>query len=486
MSFWQRLLGRRRLPSAYDPESHYNCFIESALPEDRQGVYAELRRTGAICTSGFLPDGRQQLVVENLYEAITAYNRVAKEHVAAVKLSKIRMIELMARESDIEIGLTTKPGDLHHVQKVHLSQLVLDSEAAFRMGVSYHKNGQLESAIECYDQALRDEPDDLRAWHCKIMALAEGGKHKEAIRVADDILTRCPNVGFLWEAKGRTYAGMGQAYAVQAGDCVARACELDSSIEREYLAQINHGVDKWFQELKIKCKEEGMDPKSNVGFWFGKFGEFVDLDDAEKAIICLQMAETAGPDHSVVIDASTMRLIPPGHHLETEDLPNGARIEPLRGFMQTMARRNERLSGSETPLEELAPRELPVVQVRATEDQERGRSHLRRAVALLDPGLAAELERTGVVAGKAWLDRAQAAWADEGNDVNDLNYWLHQADGFLRRSKLPEALICMHVVQDLNPNCFVGGLGEENMMGPASLIVAQLRKAVSRTSQPLD
>jgi len=284
-----------------------------------------------------LPNGKLQLSLTSFSAGIKAINTVAKDKVVVAGLSKAHLIELMTKNPDMEATfvLNTKNPGIKHAERVHLAQIVVDSEEEFRKGVSYHDKKQYQLAIEHYDNAIKIEPEDVRAWHNKIIALSQDGKHQAAIQVATEALGHYPNVGFLWEAKGRILSELGQL--VDAGQCMSKACELDPDIAKKHTGQIDQKMDNRLQALMDDCSKEGKNPETDVDFWFSKFAEYTNSGDAEGAWICLQMAATIKPDYFVMSDASCMALLPPGHMLLSKELlPDNAKVERLRDFFQRM------------------------------------------------------------------------------------------------------------------------------------------------------
>jgi len=337
--FFERLkrITSMPVPDSYDPSLHYNCFIESVTAEDRQAVYKELCRMGKMEASHYLPNGRLQLSLTRFSAGIDAINAVAKNKVIVAGLSKARLIELMTKNPDMEATflLNTNDPDIKHAERIHLTQIVVDSEDAFRNGVKYHEKRQYQQAIKCYDDAIRIEPEDVRAWHNKIMALAQDGKHQEAIKVADEALGRYPNVGFLWEAKGRILGELGQL--LDSGKCMSKACELDPDIAKKHTGQIDQRMDNRLQVLMDACRKEGKNPETDVDFWFSNFAKYTNSGNVEEAWICLQMAATVKPDYFVMSDESGMALLPPGNILLSKELlPEDAKVERLRDFFQRM------------------------------------------------------------------------------------------------------------------------------------------------------
>jgi Tetratricopeptide repeat. len=325
------------VPAAYNSSLHYNCFVETVPSRDRQAVYQELRRMGLLEFSHVLPDGRLQLSVRNVSAALGAYNAVATDKIFAAGLTKARLIELMVNDPDMEITALLKTSNPHvgHAEKVRLAQIIIASEGAFRRGVEYHEQNQYQRAIECYDDAIRIEPEDVRAWHNKIGALMQQGKHQAALEVADKILALHGNVGILWQAKGRTLVDMGRL--PEAGECMSKACALNPNIAKRHAQAVDQEADKWFQALMEECRSEGKNPETDIGFWWARFAAFANSGDLDKMFICLQMAASIGPEHSIMSSDSGMLLLPPGHPaLSKELLPDDATVERLRDFFQRM------------------------------------------------------------------------------------------------------------------------------------------------------
>jgi tetratricopeptide (TPR) repeat protein len=342
-TMFSRLLGRLRsafvqaVPATYNPSLHYNCFVETVPSRDRQTVYQELRRMGLLEFSHVLPDGRLQLSVRNVSAALGAYNAVATDKIVAACLTKARLIELMVNDPDMEITALLKTSKPHvgHAEKARLAQIIIASESAFRRGVEYHEQKQYQRAIDCYDDATRIEPEDVRAWHNKIGALTQQGRHQAALEVADKILALHGNVGILWEAKGRTLVDMGRL--PEAGECMSKACALNSNIAKRHALAVDREADKWLQALMGECRREGKNPETDIGFWWARFAAFANSGDPDKMFICLQMAATIGPEHSIVSSDSGMLLLPPGHPLLSKELlPDDATVERLRDFFQRM------------------------------------------------------------------------------------------------------------------------------------------------------
>jgi tetratricopeptide (TPR) repeat protein len=265
------------VPSTYDPSLHYNCFVEAAPAQIRQALYGRLHKEGQIRASHHLPDGRLQLSVLNLHAGMKALDAVSGSEHAAYKLQKADLIELMMRRPDLELTFVSKKGEVHHVETLHLSQLVLGSEEALRRGVSSHQKRVYRRAIECYDEAIAIEPLDLRAWNNKIVALLQDGRPEEA------------------------------------GECFSRAISLSDSNDFEPRLEFDEETDPWLQEVMDFARQGGKDPETDAQFWFSGFKGYLQSakendaagrndeagSDVGRALMCLQMAARIGPEYGV-------------------------------------------------------------------------------------------------------------------------------------------------------------------------------------------
>lgn len=340
------------VPATYDPKLHYNCFVESLPGEIRQAVYRELRSRDHLRVSYRLPDGRLQLSVLDLNVALEALSAVDKHQHAAYKVTIPRLIKLMMKRPDVELAFVRKTGEeMHHVETHRLSQLVLASDQPLRKGISHHERREYQRAIDFYDEAIKREPLDLRAWNNKIVALSELGAHQEAIRVAGEILVAHPDVAFLWNAKAYVLAQIGKQF--EAGECLSQATSLDSRILDRY------EVADWFETIRNDAVQAGRNPDIDAEFWFGKFTEYMQSaqeydnmgqkdnagEHVGKALTCLQTAAKIAPDYCVLSDSFTMALLPPDMAVAFEQLVKGAKVEPLRDFYLALETANAGSSG---------------------------------------------------------------------------------------------------------------------------------------------
>jgi len=221
------------LPDSYDPTRHYNCFIETVPEEQRQAVYQDLRRRRAISASHILPDGRLQMSL-TLNEGIKSVNEATGKDVAAFRITKARFFELMLKDPNMEIVVLQNPGQpVSHAVKIRISNITSDSDSALYAGIECQfKKEQYREAVRFYDKAINIEPDDLRAWNNKIVALGQSKDYRAALKTADEALSRFPEVGTFWELKALALISMGRV--IEAGPCITKACRFDGEIARRY------------------------------------------------------------------------------------------------------------------------------------------------------------------------------------------------------------------------------------------------------------
>jgi hypothetical protein len=90
------------LPDTYDPKLHYNCYLEAAVqPEFRQRTYQELKRRGKIHASHILPDGRLQLIISDLHEAITSFNSVLVAEIGRIEKNESLLAQLKHDQDEL-------------------------------------------------------------------------------------------------------------------------------------------------------------------------------------------------------------------------------------------------------------------------------------------------------------------------------------------------------------------------------------------------
>jgi tetratricopeptide (TPR) repeat protein len=100
-----------------------------------------------------------------------------------------------------------------------------DSWAWFNKGVSLHRMGIMGEAMKCYDRALAIEPNDPDVLSNKGIALRSLGKTEEAIECYLTALKYAPKDAGIWSNLGVTYRVLGRTK--DALDCYARALAIN-------------------------------------------------------------------------------------------------------------------------------------------------------------------------------------------------------------------------------------------------------------------
>jgi Flp pilus assembly protein TadD/uncharacterized protein YrzB (UPF0473 family) len=100
-----------------------------------------------------------------------------------------------------------------------------DSWAWFNKGVSLHRMGMMGEAMKCYDKALAIEPNDPDVLSNKGIALRSLGKTEEAIECYLTALKYAPKDAGIWSNLGVTYRVLGRTK--DALDCYARALAIN-------------------------------------------------------------------------------------------------------------------------------------------------------------------------------------------------------------------------------------------------------------------
>jgi tetratricopeptide (TPR) repeat protein len=91
-------------------------------------------------------------------------------------------------------------------------------------GLALVKQGKYDEAIETYDEAIRIDPNNSKAWNRKGTALTEQGKYDEAIKAYDEAIRLNPNYAMAWNNEGEALKALGRT--TEANAAFAKAKEL--------------------------------------------------------------------------------------------------------------------------------------------------------------------------------------------------------------------------------------------------------------------
>ena len=85
-----------------------------------------------------------------------------------------------------------------------------DSDAWYNKGRSLAKLGQQEEAIECFDVAIRLNPENYYSWRNKGYSLDELERHEEAIECCNVAIRLNPENYYSWRNKGDSLKKLGR------------------------------------------------------------------------------------------------------------------------------------------------------------------------------------------------------------------------------------------------------------------------------------
>jgi ligand-binding sensor domain-containing protein len=88
-------------------------------------------------------------------------------------------------------------------------------------GLSLLDAGFFDSAVECFDRVLQDEPDNAKVWMLRATALSRAEQYEQALECLDKTLEISPENGQVWQMKALCLSRLGRES--EASDCQRRA-----------------------------------------------------------------------------------------------------------------------------------------------------------------------------------------------------------------------------------------------------------------------
>jgi tetratricopeptide (TPR) repeat protein len=101
-------------------------------------------------------------------------------------------------------------------------------EMAYHAGNNFFEDGNYARALEQYDTALREDPQDIYALRGRARSLMQLGRDQEALAAFDEAIARKPNVGAPYANRGILYDRMGK-YRQAVAD-YEKALQLDREL----------------------------------------------------------------------------------------------------------------------------------------------------------------------------------------------------------------------------------------------------------------
>ncbi|MFO7618327.1 MAG: tetratricopeptide repeat protein [Thermoplasmata archaeon] len=170
----------------------------------------------------------------------------------------------------------------------------------FNRGVALEKMGKSEQAIECFDKALEQNPNDSWAWFNKGVSLHRLGLLGEALYCYDKALTFNPNDPDLLSNKGIALRTLGRTD--EALECYKKALNInpgDSGIwsnmgvTYRVMGMNDAALEAYNKALKI-------DPY-DVGVWLNKAAALQSQGKFDEAILCYEEVLRINPYHPVAL-----------------------------------------------------------------------------------------------------------------------------------------------------------------------------------------
>ncbi|MDO9537809.1 MAG: tetratricopeptide repeat protein [Thermoplasmata archaeon] len=226
--------------------------------------------------------------------ALTTEERLIPQREAKVS-GKLRVKRNEAEEPPKPPEPEPKPEPVAYNYEIRPSD-----DSWFNRGVALEKMGKSEQAIECFDKALEQNPNDSWAWFNKGVSLHRLGLLGEALYCYDKALTYNPNDPDLLSNKGIALRTLGRAD--EAMQCYKKALSInpgDSGIwsnmgvTYRVMGMNDAALDAYDKALKI-------DPY-DVGVWLNKAAALQSQGKFDDAILCYEQVLRINPYHPVAL-----------------------------------------------------------------------------------------------------------------------------------------------------------------------------------------
>jgi tetratricopeptide (TPR) repeat protein len=170
----------------------------------------------------------------------------------------------------------------------------------FNRGVALEKMGKSEQAIECFDSALDENPNDSWAWFNKGVSLHRLGLLGEALYCYDKALSLSPNDPDIMSNKGILLRTLGKTDEALA--CYRKALEINPrdagiwsnlGVTYRVLGMTKEALESYDQALQID--------KYDVGVWLNKAAALQSEGRFDEAIQCYEEVLKINPYHPVAL-----------------------------------------------------------------------------------------------------------------------------------------------------------------------------------------
>lgn len=175
-----------------------------------------------------------------------------------------------------------------------------EDDSWFNRGVALEKIGQSEQAVECFDKALEQNPNDSWAWFNKGVSLHRLGLLGEALYCYDKALEFNPDDPDLLSNKGIALRTLGKAD--EALECYKKALNIDPGdsgiwsnmgVTYRVMGMNDAALEAYDKALKI-------DPY-DVAVWLNKAAALQSQGRFDEAIVCYEEVLKINPYHPVAL-----------------------------------------------------------------------------------------------------------------------------------------------------------------------------------------
>jgi tetratricopeptide (TPR) repeat protein len=165
-------------------------------------------------------------------------------------------------------------------------------------GTALANLGKHQQAIECFDKAIEINPNDVNIWNSKGTAFHYLSKYQQAIECFDKAIEVNPNDADAWSAKGHSLNNLKKYH--HAIECFDKAIEINPNdadawyskgVAFDYLIKHTEAIECYEKALAINPDQ--------VCAWYGKGGAFRKVGKHKEAIECYEKALAINPEDAL-------------------------------------------------------------------------------------------------------------------------------------------------------------------------------------------
>jgi tetratricopeptide (TPR) repeat protein len=285
------------------PKEHFE--LASKTIENKNVSNIEHKNTDIINKTNLLPNQikeksdelRRKNEANNLLKNVNIFINEKKYQEAIECYDKI--LEIDPNNSEIRFWRIWVYHLANHKQdNLQEMNVSTDTNVLISKCVTLHREGKYQEAIECYDKALKSDPNNVYVLFYKGVVFSNQGKYQEAIECYDKILEIDPNNVDVLNYKGN--ALYDQKKYQEAIECYDKTLEVDSNIV-EFLFNKGNALSKqrrYEKALEYYDKVLEIDP-NYVDALNGKGIVFQRQNYFKEAIVWYDKALQIDPNHTL-------------------------------------------------------------------------------------------------------------------------------------------------------------------------------------------